>query len=221
MGEPVTGTDERLLVEYTVAARQQWLGAMDELVQFYSRRSPDSYKAARVQNAISRFDPVRTYMYYGAAEIPGADLRPTSVIPQADTLYDEAYKLYRDGKGITHTFMTTSYDKERQALAKFLELVQKYPNSTKIALSAYFIGEIYKEYFNENLRAVTWYERAWQWDPDISEPARFQAATVYDYRLHQRQKALELYKQVLERERFNKSNVTFSQRRIAELTKQG
>ena len=73
----------------------------------------------------------------------------------------------------------------------------KYPDSTRIALSAYYIADIYKEYFNENLRAMWWYERAWQWDPHVPEPARFQAATVAE-RVHDYPRAIEYYKASLE-----------------------
>jgi hypothetical protein len=99
-----------------------------------------------------------------------------------------------------------------------MDLVHTYPTSTRIALSAYYIGEIYKEYFDENYRGVLWYERAWQWDPGITQPARFQAAVVYDYRLHHRGKAVELYRLVLQDETFNVTNTLFAERRIEELT---
>ena len=217
-GESLADADEHLLVEYTVGARKDYIKAMAELVAYYDQAEPNSYKARRVANVQARFDPVRTYMYFLEAEIPGKDRRPTQVNPEADQMYARAVKLYQEGKGISRTFVTTSYTKQRQALGLLLSLVHKYPQSTKIALSAYFIGEIYKEYFGENIRAVHWYERAWQWDANITEPARFQAATVHDFRLLNRAKAVELYRQVILHEQFNASNVRYSHQRIGELT---
>ncbi|HUS90480.1 MAG TPA: hypothetical protein VM695_01475 [Phycisphaerae bacterium] len=217
-GESLAGADEHLLVEYVVSARNGWLKAMQGLVTYLRSAGPNSYKTQRVANVLDRFDPVRTYLYFLEAEISPADLRPVEVVPQADQMYEKALQLHEQGKGILHTFLTTSYDKQRQALGILLRMVRLYPRSTKIALAAYCIGEIYKEYFNENIRAVHWYERAWQWDANITKPARFQAATVHDLRLFNRAKAIELYRQVIIHEQFNASNVQFSHNRIRELT---
>ena len=99
------------------------------------------------------------------------------------------------------------------------ELIEKYPTSDKIALAAFYIGDIYREYVRNYPLAVKWFERAWQWDPNITEPARFQAATVHDIRLHNPIKAIELYRAAIELET-NRSNARFAERRIPELEQQ-
>ena len=217
-GESLANADEHLLVEYVVSARKEYLRAMGDLLDYYKETAPNSYKAQRVANVLERFDPIRTYMYFLEAEIPQADRRSVEVIPEADRMYDQAIDLYEKGKGILRTFVTTDYRRQRRALGILLQLVHKHPRSTKVALAAYHIGEIYKEYFNENVRAVHWYERAWQWDPNVTKPARFQAAAVHDLRLYNRAKAIELYRQVIIHEQFNASNVRFAHNRIRELT---
>ena len=217
-GESLANADEHLLVQFAVRARKDYLEAMKGLLDYYKASAPNSYKTQRVTNVLRRFDPIRTYMYFLEAEIPGPELRPIEVIPAADALYAKAIKLHEDGKGLLGTFVTTSYPKQRHALLLLLELVRTYPRSTKVALAAYHIGEIYKEYFNENVRAVHWYERAWQWDPNILEPARFQAATIHDFRLFNRAKAVECYRQAILHEQFNASNVRYAHQRIQELT---
>jgi hypothetical protein len=217
--ESLEGADERLLVEYVVSARNAYLTAVDQLLTTYDREG-NTYRVEFVRSIKKRFDPIRIYMYFPSAEIPGPNLRPTEVVREADELFARAYRLFREGKGLLHTFVTTSYRRERQALLLFMELIQKYPTSNKIALAAYYIGDIYKEYFNEDVRAVMWYERAWQWDPNITEPARFQAATVYDLRLHNPEKAVECYSATIRYEQFNQSNVRFAEKRIRELTGQ-
>jgi len=216
-GESIEGADERLLAEYVVAARQEYLDAVASLEDYYIAAGQD-FKAGLVANMQQRFDPLRTYMYFLSAEVPPADLQPTAVIPEADAMFAEALKLHEQGKGILHMALTTDYDKQRQALVKFRQLIAEYPTSARIAEAAYYIGDIYKEYFNENIRAVLWYERAWQWDPNITKPARFQAATVYDFRLHNDEKAVDLYRQAIQHEQFNASNVRYSQQRISELS---
>lgn len=215
--QSLEGVDERLLVEYVVSARRAYLAAADLLVALYEKQG-NVYRAAFVKSIKERFDPVRIYMYFPTAEIPPEDLRPLDAIPEADAMFAQAHKLFLEGKGLLHTFVTTSYRKERRALVTFLELIEKYPTSNKIALAAYYIGDIYKEYFNENVRAVLWYERAWQWDPKITEPARFQAGTIYDLRLHNPEKAVECYSGAIAYEQFNQSNVRYATQRIVELT---
>ncbi len=211
--QSIEGVDEVALVEGVVRDRHAWQDALDRLADVYTRTSAD-YKLKLVRNVQARFDPMRVYDYVMAAEIPPPTLKPVEVIPEAEALYNRAFKTYKAGKPFP---LITDYDKEREALMLFRELIRKYPSSTKIALSAYFIGEIYKEYFNEDVRAVNWYERAWQWDPNILQPARFQAATVYDIRMGHYAKALQLYKEVLKYEQFNRSNVDYATHRIEQL----
>ncbi|MGC9453471.1 MAG: tetratricopeptide repeat protein [Phycisphaerae bacterium] len=211
-GESLTGADERLLVEQVVSARREYLDALDELIAHYED-SGDEFKLALARNIKHRFDPVRTYMYFLEAEIPPADLTPTEVIPAAEELFSEAHALYREGQILP---AVTDYDKERRALVKFLELVRQYPNSTRIAEAAFYIGEIYKEYFNENVRAVHWYQRAWQWDPNIDKPAHYQAAVVWDHRLHNKSKAVEQYRAAIDA---NQGDTRYARNRLEQLTR--
>ncbi|MFW6132524.1 MAG: tetratricopeptide repeat protein [Planctomycetota bacterium] len=214
-GESIEGADAEALVELAVTARRRWLDELDELIAIYRERDPGGYKARRVANVRERFDPVRTYMYFLSAEIPGAELEPVTVISAADELYDEALRLYRRGQigpGIT------DYDKQRRALRKFRKLVETYPDSTKIALAAFYIAEIYKEYFQEHVRAVHWYQRAWQWDPNVTRPARYHAALLYDIHLHNPAKAVELYRASIEHDPEDPGRDEAARRRIEELT---
>jgi TolA-binding protein len=217
-GESLQNADEHLMAEYAVSARAEFLKAVDGLMKFYNTTAPGSYKAKRLANVKQRFDSIRTYMYFMDAEMPPKDLKPIEVIPAADKLYAEGVGLYQRGKGPLQFAATTNYRLERDALDKFLKLVRYYPRSTKVAVAAFHIGEIYKEYFNEDVRAVAWYERAWTWDPAIVKPARFQAATVHDYRLMNKAKAIECYRGAIMHEQFNSGNVEWAHRRIRELT---
>jgi tetratricopeptide (TPR) repeat protein len=203
------------LVEQVATTRKSFKTTQDALADFYLQRG-DKFKSALVRNAESRQDPVRQYAYFANAEIPPSTLRPTDVISEADALFAQADKIHRSGKPLP---LITDYDKQRKALGMFLKLVQEYPTSTKIALSAYYIGDIYKEYFKgEDIRAVNWFQRAWEWDPHVMEPARFQAAVVYDLRLMEPGKALPLYREVIKYEQFNQTNVAFAEDRIKQLT---
>lgn len=213
-GESVAGADERLLVEYVVTARKQYLDALGALRKRYES-SGATFRASLVRNMQERFDPIRTYKYFLHAEVPPPNLMPAAVIPAADKLFEEARRLYRSGKILP---AVTDYRKQRRALVLFRRLIDRYPTSNTIAEAAFYTGEIYKEYFREYVRAVYWYRRAWQWDPTLTLPARFQAATVYDFHLQNKARAVECYRGTIEHEQFKWNNVRYAYQRIEELT---
>jgi len=214
--QSVDNANEAGLIEQVLGARDAWTGGLKALADLYAAKGM-TFKLTAIQNVQARFDPIRTYEYFLHAEIPPASLKPQTVSKPADDLFGRALKLHKRGKILP---AVTNYNKQRQALGLFRQLVREHPTSDKIAKAAYYVGEIYKEYFDENVRAVHWYERAWQWDPDLLLPARFQAATVYDLRLAQYGTAVRLYQEVIKHERFNWTNVRFARRRIEELTGQ-
>ena len=213
---PGPGVSEAALAEQAVAARNDYKKAAADLADYYGRNNYH-YKARVIANMQERLDPIRTYMYIIGAEMPPADLKCDRFSEAADQLYQRAEKLHLSNKGLILMRMGVSYPRQRRALQMFQELVRKFPRSVRLPLSAFYIAEIYKEYFDENIRAVNWYQRAFQWDPTIQEPARFQAAVIYDLRLHDAEAALKLYEQVLEHETWNTSNVDFARGRITEL----
>ena len=216
-GESLVNADERLLVEYAVIARSDYIAAVENVIKLYDQKR-QTFKAQVVANMRDRLDPIRLYPYFPDSMLPPKDLRPTEEIPAANELYEKSEKLFRQGKGIVHTFITTSYEKQREACIGSMKLIRNYPRSTKIAMSAYYIAEINKEYFKENTLAVYWYERAWTWDTHLPEPARFQAATVYDIHLHNYAKAVECYRLSMQYDPTRFRNYEYSQQRIHELT---
>jgi len=216
-GESLTDADPRLLVEFVLSARATYKKAMADLEKFYSDRlSLEKLKFIRLVR--ERFDPVRTYVYFFSAEAPPENMKPVKVIPAAEDLYSRALAIYKRASIIP---LVPNYKKQREALRLFLTITEQHPTSTRSPLAAFYIGHIYREYFNENVRAVMWYQRAWKWDPRIQVGARFQAAVVWDYRLQNREKALELYQAVLEHEFDDLTNREFARRRISELTEGG
>ena len=109
------------------------------------------------------------------------------------------------------------------ALTKFEQLITKYPSSDKIDDAAYQAGEI-SEYFKDYSIALDYYQRAYSWDPDTPNPARFRAAKILDKHMHRNAEALELYKKAIEVEgRFGKNREwkDFAEERIEELQKSG
>ena len=204
------------LVESVLAHRAQYHQELEGLRDYY-RDHGYATKQSWADYELDGLRKVKTFRYLLDAEIPSDQLRPTSQIPEADALYERGQELLRKGGHGVPVFYREKVMIE--AADVFQQLVEKYPNSDKIDDAAFFLGEIHKEYLpNQEPIAVKWYERAWTWNPETPHPARFQAAVVYDYRLHDRDRALELYQSVLKNETADQSNLRFATRRIQELT---
>ena len=208
---------EHSMVEPLMAARKDYKARVEAAIAMYgSRGGQQDYKYQLLVNMQQRLDPVFVYPYFPEVQLPPLSLRGTEVIPEAEQLFDEAVGLWGWNLGGGKIAPgVTRYDRQREALVRFLTLVEEYPTSRRIALSAYYIAEIYKEYFKEKALSVHWYERAWTWDPHIEQPACFQAATVYDYHLRNYAKAVECYQMSLTRpDPWRLLNREHAQRRI-------
>jgi tetratricopeptide (TPR) repeat protein len=204
------------LIEAVVSHRSLYHRNLAQLREYYEQHGYAT-KEKWAAFELAGLKDVASCQYLMDAEVPSNALRPTDRIEQADALYAEGLALMkRGGHGIPALY---SQNHMIQAAKLFKQLIELYPSSDKIDDAAFYCGEIHKEYLpGKETIAVKWYERAWTWDPQTDHPARFQAAVVYDYRLHDRDRALELYHGVIDHETAHKSNVRFASRRIHELT---
>ncbi|MCG3130636.1 MAG: hypothetical protein FLDDKLPJ_01402 [Phycisphaerae bacterium] len=218
--EYLHGVREADLIEEVVTSREAYVASLRALHESYAK-SGRAIERDRAAYELSGLDRVQCFQYVVEAEVPPADLRPTEAIPEADRFYAEGVKLMKEGG--YHVPGIYRRDKMLTALKRFKALIEQHPTSDKIDDAAFYCGEIHKEYFpDQELIAVRWYERAIAWNPKTPHPARFQAAVQYDYRLHDRARALELYHGVLEQEsEIDITNTRFSSRRIDELTREG
>ncbi|MBK8267111.1 MAG: hypothetical protein IPK83_01910 [Planctomycetes bacterium] len=153
-----------------------------------------------------------------------AQVIPRDSIPEADKLFDQAYAMYDKFVGVPFVgFAYLNKQEPRDAADLFKRVINEHPTSDKVDDAAYFIGNIYKEFLRnddpDNELALRYLRWAWSLDPRTPHPARFDAAVIYDFRLHDRDKAIELYHDVLALEEAgNNSNQRFSATRIAQLT---
>ncbi|MBX3394132.1 MAG: tetratricopeptide repeat protein [Phycisphaerae bacterium] len=149
---------------------------------------------------------------------------PRDSIPEADALFEQGFKLYDKFVGVPFVgFAYLNKPEPRQAVDIFKRVIAEYPTSDKVDDAAYYIGNIYKEFLRhddpDNELALRYLKWAWTLDPRTPHPARFDAAVIYDFRLHDRDKAIELYHEVLSLEEAgNNSNQRFSATRIAQLS---
>jgi tetratricopeptide (TPR) repeat protein len=183
---------EVAIVEELARARKSYLRALEALRQHYVERG-NATKAKWAETEIEAFSKVPDLRYLTISEIAGPELKPLRTIEAADALYKEGldYKNYP-------AFPPSKKDYLKRALEKFETIIQKYPDSDKIDDAAFRMGEIYGGwYFEDWTRAVLAYERCWQWDPKTDYPAVFNAAKIYDEKLQNRVKAVELYNRVI------------------------
>ncbi len=218
-GLSVIGQTEVDLVEKMVEYRSAYLHSLESLRDYYGDHGYLT-KESWAEHELSGLKKVQTFRYVMDAEIPAQRLRPTDSVSDADAMLERGIALMRKGG---HGGLPALYREKPmiEAAGVFRELIEKYPSSDKIDDAAFWLGEIHKEYLKDQEQiAVQWYERAFAWDPATPHSARFQAAVVYDYRLHDRDRALELYRLVLADEAWRRSNVDFATRRIEQLTKE-
>ncbi len=211
-------------VEEMMAARQAYIERLIELERAYLE-SGNTEKAnwARRQRELTEKVEVFPYLIEDAPE-KSSLATPVDSIPEADALYDEGYALYDTFVGIPFWgFSKLNHKDARRAVEKFRTILREHPTSDKVDDAAYYCGVIYKEFLREddpdNQLALRYYKWALELDPKTPHPVRFDMAVVYDYRLHDRARAIELYHQVLETEEAGiQSNQRWAAGRIEKLS---
>jgi len=186
------GLSEVGLVEAVASARKQYERTLEALKGYYLGRG-NATKSEWVESELKGYGQTPKPRYLLAAEIAGPDLRPIKRIEAADQLHEEGlhYKNYP-------AFPPEKKEYLKIALDKFRTIIEKYPQSDKIDEAAFRMGEIYGGwYFQDYARAIQSYERCWQWNPSTTQPARFKAAKIYEEKLRNRAKAVELYNEVI------------------------
>lgn len=211
-------------VEGMMAARQAYITEMFTLERSYLMCG-DTVRAnwARRQREVTEGIEVYPYLTEAAPE-QRVVVAPEESIPEADKLYAEGVKLFESLQNLPFGAMIKQGGEDpRTALRLFKRILSEYPKSDKVDDAAFYCGDIYKEYLRDddpdNELVIRYFRWAVALDPGTPHPARFNCAVVYDWRLHNRAAAIELYHQVLETEEAgNNSNQRFAATRIEQLT---
>jgi len=188
-------TSEADLVEQMAINRQAYRQGLELLAGYYMRTG-NNMKLEWAQKELAALNSMPKYNYIIEANVAPPDLKVSASIPGADDIYYEAVELDKQAGTLP---VLKNENQLRLALAKYNDVIKKYPASDKIDDAAYNAGVIY-EYFKDYSIAVLYYKRAFQWDPDTIYPARFRAARVLDKNLHQNAEALQLYQQAVKTE---------------------
>lgn len=213
-----TQANEPDLVERVIFYRSMYAKSLRALREHY-RTQGNEPKRLWAENELRQVWQIKAYRYLMEAEVPAVpEAAADASIAEADDLYSQGLVLFdqaTEKNGVNKDLL-------KQALAKFKDLVQKYPTSDKVAQASFYAGLIHDQYFPGDAQlALAWYERAWKTDPELKMPARFNAARIYDIKLNDNNKALEMYRRVLKEETFNKANVQTATTRMAQLATRG
>lgn len=221
----LTDMSEVDIVEQVALSRQEYRQGLQWLSDLYLRAGDDR-KQAWARRELSALNKIPQYNYVGDV-IPDANLRARLSIPEADALYLDAQDLQREA-GLLHprfAAINLPYVRNnntlRLALNKYSLLIKRYPSSDKIDDAAFQAGYIH-EHFKEYGIALTYYQRAFQWESRTPHPTRFRAANVLDKRLHRKAEAVEMYRQALSTEGTQWLKwKEFAEERVRVLTKTG
>jgi tetratricopeptide (TPR) repeat protein len=211
--EIAAAADEIDLVEQMSTQRQAYRATLEKLIRFYDVAG-NNEKLSWARTELQALDRIPQYRYIVDAQVLSADLKATAKIQAADDLYAKAMETERKA-GV----LPVLKDEEllRAALTQYSELLSQYPTSDKIDDVAYRMAGIH-EYFKDYVIALSFYQRAYQWDPATPYPARFKAAFILDSRLHRRAEALQLYQEAIVKEAQYADYKAFAERRIQELS---
>ncbi len=183
------------LVEKVVVARDAYEASLVALVDYYSRIG-NEVKRKWAQEELEGYGKQVKHKYVLVVHVVDARINPVKAIPEANDLYQvglDLKEIFRPlgKKKILH-----------RALEKFEQILVKYPESNKCPDAAFRMAQIYDgRHFKDPYRAAECYKACFRWDPKTPYEARYRAARVYDLKLKDYDKAIELYKLAVEEER--------------------
>ncbi len=195
------------LVEKLAQDRMAYQASLEILTDYYARTG-NSRKLSWSQKELASLTHIPQYNYVQDV-IPGPELKARESLPEATALFLDAEQNQRDSGLIPFGGIIMPYARStnllRLALDQYTRLIKRYPTSDKIDDAAFQAAYI-QEHFKEYDIALTYYQRAYQWDSMTPHPARFRAAYLMDKHLHRKAEALQMYQEgiAVEGLRYNK-----------------
>jgi hypothetical protein len=210
-GKRAQGKDSAVeMVERLLAARREYQMILEALRQHYIATG-DIEHARWAEDELVQYHRIPKHPFVLALDVPPPTLQGNSHIPEANDLYRRALVFKDKGWG------TDYLDNERRAELLFQQLLTNYPQSDKISDAAYQLGDIYEsKSFRQYDRAAAYFERCFQWNSRTQFDARLRAARLYDRMLNERNRAIEIYKEITQHETDAK-RMEEAQRRLTEL----
>ena len=208
---PPAGPNDAELVERLVAARKEYLQSLISLYEQYAK-SGDRERAKWAEDELKAFHLTFKPSYrLDILDVPSANLEAKVNVKDANDLFKQAMEYKNRGFGTDYVL------NQRRSELLLQEILQKYPNSDKIADVAYELGDIYEgKAFRQLDRAAAYFERSYQWRKGSRTDARLRAARLYE-KLNERQKAIDLYRDEIAHDT-DMNRIREAERRLAELT---
>lgn len=192
-------------------ARRSYVRTLLELRDYYNSIS-DFERMKWVEDEILQYHRITKHAYRLDLDVPVPTLQPKHNQRGANELFRDAMS-YKERS----TSGNEAIDNQRRAEILLQQLLERYPESDKIADAAYQLGDIYEKYrpTNQPRRAALYFERCFQWNKTTNLDARLRAARIYDKVLNDRTKASELYREVASHDGDTK-RVAEAEKRLAE-----
>jgi tetratricopeptide (TPR) repeat protein len=208
---PPAATDVEL-VERLIAARKEYENSLRALHDHYQKTGDKQRVQWAEQELMGYHLLFRPSYNLDVKDVPPPGLEAKVNVREANELYRQAME-YK-GKGLGSDYILN----QRRAEVLLREVLEKYPNSDKIADVAYQLGEIYESRaFRQYDRSAKYYERSFQWVKGSHTDARLRAATLYDKQLNERAKAIELYREEIAHDT-DTERIKQAEKRLGELT---
>ncbi len=198
-------------VQKLLATRREYQKALEQLYVHYHQVG-DKERERWAKEELINFHRIPKHAFILDLDVPPPNLNGNTSVPEANKLFTWAMQYKDKGFGVEYT------DNQRRAELLFQEILTKYPNSDKISDVAFMLGDIYESKpYQMHYRAVEYYHRCYQWNKQNPD-ARIRAARIYDKKLNNRTKALEMYKEVVQHDVRNETYRKEAERRVAELS---
>jgi TolA-binding protein len=209
-GAPKHGGDLEL-VQKLLTNRRDYQKTLEQLHAHYLQVQ-DKERARWAEEELKHFHRGPKHAFILDLDVPPPNLNGNQNVPEANKLFTWAMQFKDKGWGLDYT------DNQRRAELLFQEILTKYPQSDKISDVAFMLGDIYEsKAYKQQYRAVEYYHRCYQWNTKTTHEARIRAARIYDKTLHNRTKAIEVYREVTTHET-DPRRIQEAQKRIAELS---
>lgn len=209
-----TKSGDAELVERVHAARKEYVSSLVAIYDYYVRNG-DPQRAKWAEDELKAYHLAWKPSYrLDILDVPSKDLKPEQNIREANDLFKLA-KQYKDKSGGSGTDYILN---QKRAELLFQEILQRHPNSDKLADVAYELAEQYEgRAFKQYDRAAAYFERSFQWRRGSRSDGRIRAARLYDRVLNERSKAIEAYRDVMQHDT-DTAHIKEAERRLNELT---
>lgn len=199
------------LVERLLAARKEYQLTLEALRKHYIQTA-DTQRARWAEDELLSYHRINKQAFLLPLAVPPPTLKPTTNSAQANQYYMQALKYKDKGWG------TDYIDNQRRAEILLQRLLTEYPQSTKISDAAYQLGDVYESKACKQYRlAAAYFERCFQWDTKTGTDARIRAARLYEKQLNDRERATQIYKEIITHET-NEKHIEEAKARLQEIS---